>query len=469
MLNAQNDTSKSEFQRSFDHFLESSQQEFETFKNSNDSVFYGFLKNAWEEFDLLIDEKPSVPKPDDQPEINIEKMKSREIEPAIRKTMLQDSGKQIQFHLAPNNYEDYLPVKKYQSINFYGTRINVFKIPGSINWQAPFTKDIVADYFLEAVNNDDLIYSVYDLYNKASHKNLNNWGFIRLLQEASASLYSSVNEQVLFTWTALIKTGHDARIGMEKDDLYLLVNFDLPVYYSQYLMKGNKKYYLIAFEGQKKKKGESITSVKADYPAELSPLSLVIKNNPSLDSKSGSRNIHYKGKKFSLTYNKNLVDFYSEYPDCDLALYFPPPLSEVSLKGLDQLLVPLLANKSETDKVNAILDFIQHGLAYDTDDDQFGFENYLFAEEAIFYPSIDCEDRTVLLSQLIDHYLGLKTIALAFPGHITLAVNLSENVDGSFTRYKSEKYVVCDPTYIGSKCGMLMPEFAGVNPEIITY
>jgi hypothetical protein len=312
------------------------------------------------------------------------------------------------------------------------------------------------------------VYTVYDLYNKATHKKLNNWGYIRLLQDASASLFSSLNEQVLFTWTALIKTGYDARIGMNKGDLYLLVCFDVPVYYSQYLLKGNRKYYVVSFEGQQEKK-ESITSVKADYPGELSPASLKIDGNPDLGNRTASRKITYRGNKISITYNQNLVDFYGAYPNCDLAIYFNPPLSEIALDGFDTFLKPILKGKSKLEKLSALLEFVQTGMAYDTDNKQFGYENYLFAEESLYYPSIDCEDRTVLLSRLIDHYLGMKTIALGFPGHITLAVNTEEKIDGSYINYRNEKYYVCDPTYIGSRPGMLMPEFENVNPEIITY
>lgn len=465
---SQVDTTSNEFQRSFDDFLNNSQQEFEAFKSSNDSVFYGFLKKAWQEYELFIDEKPAIPKPKDQPELKIKEIKSREIQPVIRKTMLQDSGKQLQLHLAPSNYDEYGAAKEYHSIKFYGTRIDVFKVPSATRLAPPFTKDKIADFFIDAVNNDELIYAVYDLYNKASHKNLNKWGFIRLLQDASASLYGDLNERVLFTWTALIKTGHDARIGLKEDELFLLVNFDVPVYYSQYLMKGNKKYYLVNFDGQDKK-SESLTSVKADYPAELDPVSLLIESNPLLQVREGTRKVNYKGNKHSLSYDVNLVDFFRAYPDCDLSIYFRPPLSETSLSSLDDLFLPLLKNKTDREQVNVLLDFIQHGLAYDTDNKQFGYENYLFAEEAVYYPSIDCEDRTVLLSQLINHYLDLETVALGFPGHVSLAVNLSEESDGSFIRYNNEKYYVCDPTYIGSACGMLMPEFNDVNPEVITY
>jgi hypothetical protein len=467
-LAGQEDTARNEFQKSFDDFLHKSQQEFDAFKSSNDSIFYGFLKESWKEFDLFMDEKPVVPKPVDQPEIKIRKIKSKEIEPVIRKTMLQDSGRQIQFHLAPNNYDEYKPVKQYNTINFYGTRVNVFKIPAFTRWNATVSSESVADFFMAAVNDDDLVYAVYDLYNKATHKKLNNWGYIRLLQDASASLFSSLNERVLFTWTALIKTGYDARIGMNSGNLYLLVNFDVPVYYSQYLIKGNKKYYLVSFDGQQQK-NESITSVKADYPAELSPASLRISEIPELGNKSGSRKISYKGKKIDLAYNQNLVDFYEAYPDCELAIYFSQPLSAIALDEIDRFVKPMLAGKSKLEQLSELLQFVQKGMDYDTDNKQFGYENYLFAEEALYYPSIDCEDRTVLLSCLIDHYLGLGTIALGFPGHVTLAVNLDQQIDGSYIKYRNEKYYVCDPTYIGSKPGMLMPEFEDVNPEVITY
>jgi hypothetical protein len=144
-------------------------------------------------------------------------------------------------------------------------------------------------------------------------------------------------------------------------------------------------------------------------------------------------------------------------------------LTRLSLSALDKVFQPMLEGKHTIEQVDALLDFIQHGMAYDTDNKQFGYEHYLFAEEALYYPSIDCEDRTVLLAQLVSHYLGLKTIALAFPGHVTLAVNLPETTDGSYVNYRDKKYFVCDPTYIGARCGMLMPEFTDVNPEIITY
>jgi hypothetical protein len=74
-----------------------------------------------------------------------------------------------------------------------------------------------------------------------------------------------------------------------------------------------------------------------------------------------------------------------------------------------------------------------------------------------------------LLNQLIGYFTDLKTIALAYPGHVTLAVNVPGMEEGSYVTYKGEKYFVCDPTYIGAECGMLMPDLRKENPELIIY
>ena len=126
-----------------------------------------------------------------------------------------------------------------------------------------------------------------------------------------------------------------------------------------------------------------------------------------------------------------------------------------------------MQNVEDELRVNILLDFIQHALSYATDDKQFGYENYLFPEETLHYPSIDCEDRSILLSQLVKHYTGLNCIGLTYPGHVTLAVNFPNSMEGSYVNYEGKRYYICDPTYIGAKPGMLMPEFKNENPEII--
>ena len=467
-LTAQDDTLKNVYQEEFDQFKEQIGQEFTQFRNSNDSIFYQFLKESWAEFKLMEDEKAAIPKPVKQPAVKVSPLKPQQIEPKQGKTILEDTGRQIRYQMGPSSYESSKPAKSFYTFNFYGSKIKVFKSNIPKLSTATLDKTIIAGYFEEAVNDDAFNYAAFDLENKAKHSKLNGWGYLRLLQEASATQSQSLNEQILYAWSALIKTGFDARVGFHNNDLFLFVNFDVPVYYKLYLLKEGRKYYLVPFKGQKKP-SESIVSYEADYPAELEKVSLVMHENPNFSKKIKSRKITFQNREVSLSYNSHLVDFYKSYPDCELSVYFPPPLSASAMNSLEAFLGPTVENGKPVEQVNALLNFVQHGLSYEADDKQFGYENYLFAEESLFYPFIDCEDRTVLLNQLIHHFTGYKSIALAYPGHVTLAVNVPGNVEGSYIMYKGEKYFVSDPTYIGARCGMLMPEFENEKPEVIEF
>jgi hypothetical protein len=119
--------------------------------------------------------------------------------------------------------------------------------------------------------------------------------------------------------------------------------------------------------------------------------------------------------------------------------------------------------------IDLLLDFSQKFTSYATDQDQFGRERYLFAEESLFYPSNDCEDRTILLASLVERYTGLKSIALDFPGHVNLAVNIPGETIGNFINFRGERFLICDPTYINAKSGMLAQQYKSERVKIITF
>jgi hypothetical protein len=60
-------------------------------------------------------------------------------------------------------------------------------------------------------------------------------------------------------------------------------------------------------------------------------------------------------------------------------------------------------------------------------------------------------------------------IGLSYPGHVSIAIKLKYCPNGSYVLYKNEKYFSCDPTYIGAKCGVFMPDLAHLVPEIIDF
>lgn len=472
IIKAQEKDSINEYQKVFDEFKGTINKEFNGFKTKNDSLFYTFLKQSWKEFKLFQDERPQIPKPQDQPILKIKIKDNKSILPIKRKNILQDSGRQLILNGEPAKLQtrSFVEIKEMPTttFDFYG---NMIEIPSQTEIKSKPTyisNDEIASFFKYACENDKLKLTINLLEDKAIDYNLNGWGYIELVRASAMQLYKETNEQVLLSWYSLLKSGYDVRIGYSKTDVYLLAAFDTPVYYIPYYKIDNKKYYLVLFEAQNSSL-ELINSYEYEYSTDLTLVNLHFKNLPVLKVDPTSKTLWYKNKEVKFDYDANLINYYNTYPECDLSVYFTPPLSPLAIASIDRVLTPYMENKSTIEKIDVLLDFVQHSIGYKTDEEQFGKENYMFAEEAIYFPFADCEDRSVLLSQLIKHFIGVKTIALIYPKHVSLGVKISEPIDGFFVNYNNEKYYVADPTYIGAKTGMIMSQYVDVSPEIIEF
>jgi len=97
------------------------------------------------------------------------------------------------------------------------------------------------------------------------------------------------------------------------------------------------------------------------------------------------------------------------------------------------------------------------------DDKVWGHDRAFFAEESLFYPYCDCEDRSILFTRLVRDLLGLDCILIYYPGHLASAVHFTEReVNGDYIILNNIKYIVSDATYIGAPVGRTMP---GMNNE----
>lgn len=61
----------------------------------------------------------------------------------------------------------------------------------------------------------------------------------------------------------------------------------------------------------------------------------------------------------------------------------------------------------------------------------------------------------------------LEVVGLNYPGHMAVAVNFSQPVEGNYVMVDDKKFVVADPTYINAPVGLAMPEFADVSPVVV--
>ena len=116
---------------------------------------------------------------------------------------------------------------------------------------------------------------------------------------------------------------------------------------------------------------------------------------------------------------------------------------------------------------NMLLNYVQTGLKYEYDDNVWGRDRAFFAEETLYYPYCDCEDRAILYSRLIRDLLNLNVVLVYYPGHICAAVNFTDGVHGDYLSLDGKTYTITDPTYIGAPVGATMPGMENKTAKVI--
>ena len=148
-------------------------------------------------------------------------------------------------------------------------------------------------------------------------------------------------------------------------------------------------------------------------------------------------------------------------------MYANTPLSQEAKSSLYPALKSVVTGKSQIDAVNRLLNFVQTAFVYEYDDKVWGYDRAFFADETLFYPYCDCEDRSILFSRLVRDLLGLKVVLIYYPGHLATAVHFSENVTGDYVAINGTRYVICDPTFIGAPVGRTMPDMDNATAKVI--
>ena len=104
---------------------------------------------------------------------------------------------------------------------------------------------------------------------------------------------------------------------------------------------------------------------------------------------------------------------------------------------------------------------------YEYDNKVWGRDRAFFAEESLYYPYCDCEDRSILFTRLVRDILGLDCILIYYPGHLAAAVAFTDVVSGDYIMLNGRKFIVTDPTYIGAPIGKTMPRMDNKSATVI--
>lgn len=462
-------------QDNFKEYQKQQTSDLQDYIKDQDKAFLDFLKKDWQEFQVFqgidIDEKP---KPVQAPKVKSPKDRQYSDARTIQNIKIQSTKKEktIEFE----DFKEKIEKKSRDTLEvfFYGS-------PIAFNYDKDWTS-----YQLNAVNENNIA-NYWEKMIKSNYKNtlnqfkqykelmhLNDWGYYLLAKKVSEKIYSnSPNLKNLFTWFILVKSAYDIRVGYNNNKTYLLAASKQELYGIPFLIIENKHYYDLSYYDNREDL-KNIYTYENSYKNIDKEFDLKILRIPNFKKNIKKKSLKYNDMvylddslKISLNYNKNLVDFYNDYPHSTYDIYFSSPMSVETLSSLVSSLDPVLKDKTEPEAINILLGLIQKSLNYKTDQEQFGREKCLFPEETLYYPFSDCEDRSVIFAYLVKKLLGLRVIGLDYPGHVATAVRLNNPVEGDYVYYNNDKFMICDPTYINAHIGMTMPQFKNTEPKII--
>lgn len=302
----------------------------------------------------------------------------------------------------------------------------------------------------------------------ASNMQLNDWGVFTLLRTVANAFCSNENESVVMQQFLLNEMGYKAKMARKANanKMLLFVAADCTIYGYPVLKLGGVTYYTV-----NSNEPCAFYMCEKDAPNARNDLQMQLKHSPVFQGKTVRTTHQAKGNAAKVTVDvpEELMAFYKNYPQCDYSVYFKASVNKGVATALLSSLSPFIQGKSEVEAANILINFVQTAFQYATDDEQFGYEKPFFVEELFYYPYSDCEDRSMLYSYLVRNLLGLDVVLLDYPNHIATAVRFNGDVVGDYLMVNGQKYIVCDPTYIGASIGMTMPAFKKVAAKVLKY
>ena len=354
-----------------------------------------------------------------------------------------------------------------QMVNFCGQKLYVDKSLKGVCSIGNMRENAIADAY-EAMCKADYKALVDDCRKVKKELNLNDWGIFLFVREASKTLCTDENAAVVMQQFLLNELGYKSKMARRADrnQMLLFVAADCQVYGHPYFTKDGLNYYNLTSN-----ESCQFYMCQEDSPKAKSKLNMQVNHAPALNA--GMVNSVHKNRSGSVAVSvdvpKSLMEFYGSMPQCDYSVYVNAEVNPSVASKVLSTLAPLVNGKSEAEAANLLINFVQTGFQYATDQEQFGYEKPFFVEELFYYPYCDCEDRSVLYSYLVRNLLKLDVVLLDYPNHIATAVCFNENVSGDFVTVGGKKYVVCDPTYIGASIGKAMPQFKNVAAKVLKY
>lgn len=455
----------------YEKFRQQSIRTYVNFREQCNKEYVEFLKAAWEYYQW----GPAIPKPveEDIPPVVIDM--DRDQVPIEENELPFDEIVPIVEEVPqPHPVEPVVPTpiigENCFEFEFFGTAMKV-RADEKNRFALKSIKGKDVSKAWERLSGKEYDSILADCLKLREDHRLCDWAYLLMLLTFSDTFLDSYNEVVLLTAYLYSQSGYKMRLGATDKELCLLFGTKHQIYGMPCFDIGG--YYYYQLNGQPKE----MQIANFAFPGEQG-LSLALPHLPLFTrDESDFRTFAAKGfgTKSTCSVNKNLLAFFESYPTSQLddnpmtrwAMYADTPIDENVKAQLYPSLKTAIEGKGNPKATDILLDFVQTAFEYEYDDSVWGGDRAFFAEESLYYPYCDCEDRSILFSHLVRDLLGLEVILVYYPGHLAAAVKFDQPVKGDHVILNGQKYIICDPTYIGAPVGVSMPDLDRENTKVI--
>jgi len=364
------------------------------------------------------------------------------------------------------------------NFDFYGDRITFEFDPTSrIEFDEALSADAVAAFYKKilATGYQPILKALNDY--REQHKP-DDWLYYQLIRKTAQQISPKAENYfryTLYKWFFLTKSGYDAILSIGNNRLLFYVQSDENIYNIPFRMRDGKQYVCLNYHdyGAIDFEKERFQEISIATPGAKKAFSYKVTQLPGFKpddyiEKDISFNYNFTDYRFKLKLNPQVKTIFANYPVVDYESYFNIPLSDQTYGSLIPSLKKAVKGMKTKNGVDYLMRFTRYAFLFKTDTENFGDEKRLTPEQTLLYENSDCDDRAALFFYLVKEIYNMPMIVLAYPKHVTIAVQFDKPV-GKTIAYKGGRYSICEPTPQKQdlNIGESMPELKKASYEVV--
>lgn len=344
------------------------------------------------------------------------------------------------------------------SFKFYGDDINfVFAEENFVEFEETQLSDKSINQFYNKISTLDYSDVILALTNYQKIHHPDDWLFYQLVRSVAQQISPKTQNYLRYTlykWYFMIKAGYGTMLGENKGRLLFYIQCDENIYNIPYRTKNGKQYVCLNYHDYGSNidfKKESFMPVNINLPPMKKTFSYAVTQLPSFEKTDYvNKNIRFSYNEneynFKIKINPQITKLFNNYPTVDYKNYINIPVSNETYQSLISLLKKQVRGLNPKNGVDYLMHFTRYAFAFEQDTKVYGGEKRLSPEQTLLSPYSDCEDRVGLFFFLVKEIYNLPMIVLAYPNHVTIAIEFNGPASQNAIEYNGKKYTVCEPT-----------------------